>query len=137
MAVLSSSRNRRLAAVGVTVLLVAACASSAPPLPADTTSLNRTQSLSLDAFSKEDAARSCEQIAAERHEVESRMQEDNRRIEGNRTRNQVAGYFGALAVVPLVATEGNEAEREEITRLYGRQDTLIKLAAVKGCQTRL
>lgn len=132
----SPSRNRRFAFVGVTVLLVAGCAASAPPLPADTTSINRTQSIALDAFSKQDAALSCDQIAVQLQDLDQQMREANGRIEGNRTQNQVAGYFGSLLFLPLlVATEGNQTEKDEITRLYGRRDTLIKLAAVKECKS--
>lgn len=117
-------------------LLATGCASSAPPLPDDTTSVNRAQTITLDAFSKEDAGLSCDQIAAERQGIDAQMREANGKIEDNRTQNQVAGYFGSMLLVPLAATEGNQAEKDQIKQLYGRQDTLIKLATVKGCKAK-
>lgn len=114
-------------------VLISGCASSAPPLPVDTTSTNRTEIIGLDSFSRADAALSCDQIAAERQDIDNRIRMDNSQIESNRTQNQVAGYLGALFIVPLAATESNQPERDDITRLYGRRDTLIKLAAVKDC----
>lgn len=130
----SNSKNRCLGLAGLSALLVAGCAAPAPPLPTDTTSVNRTQSITLNAFSTDDAALSCDEIATERRVIDKQMRATNGQIEGNRTQNQVAGYFGALLVVPLIATEGNQAERDQITKLYARQDILIKLAAVKSCK---
>jgi hypothetical protein len=45
----------------------------------------------------------------------------------------VAGYFGALFVVPLVATEGNYSDKDIIKAAYARLDTLNKLAVYRGC----
>lgn len=127
------SRANLIARTAFLSVVLAGCATSAPPLPPDTTSVNRTQSLTLDSFAKEDAALSCEQIGAERQQIDQSLRDANGRIEGNRTQNQVAGYFGALILVPLVATDNNDAEKAEITRIYGRRDMLIKLGGVKGC----
>jgi len=57
----------------------------------------------------------------------------SRRIEANRAQNEVAGDFGALLIVPAIAVEGNDADRNEIARLSQPQDTLVQLAAGKGC----
>ncbi len=62
------------------------------------------------------------------------MHADNGKIEGNRTRNQIAGYFGALYLVPLVAMEANDPEKKDLVALYARRDVLIKLNTVKGCR---
>lgn len=131
-----NSKNRYPGLVSLSALLLAGCAAPAPPLPVDTTSVNRTQSITLSAFATDDAALSCEEIATERQDIDKQMRAANARIEGNRTQNQVAGYLGALLVVPLVATESNQAERGQIAKLYARQDILIKLAAAKDCKGR-
>jgi hypothetical protein len=115
--------------------LLAGCAASAPSLPPDTTGLNRQRELRLEEFAKEDAALSCDEIAGQRQTLAAEMRAANERIEANRKQNQVAGYFGALFLVPYVATEGNYAEKDAVTRLYARQDTLIRLATAKGCRT--
>ena len=119
------------AALGL--LLLTGCVGSAPELPPDTTSLNRTKSLSLADFSASDAAMSCDAINAERVANATAIQQANGPIEDNRTRNQVAGYLGALFLVPYLATDNNNAEKEQIRQLYSRHDTLITLAGVKHC----
>lgn len=123
----------------VALLLLAGCVGDAPALPPDTTSVNHTQKLTLADFSKDDAAMSCEAIAAERQKIDATMNADNGRIEGNRGRDQgvmyAAGLFGVVgfaAAAPFVANT-NDPERNDIAHLYQRQDTLIKLAAVKHC----
>jgi hypothetical protein len=109
---------------------------AAPPLPPDVTGSNAGGRPSLSEFSAADTALTCEQIAAERVRISETMAADTARIDGNRTRNQVAGYVGALSLVTLPvlgATEGNYAEKDDIKRLYARHDALIRLAAVKTC----
>lgn len=122
------------------LLAMTGCERAPPDLPADTTSVNHTDSITLADFSKADAALSCDQIADERQQIVATMTNDNSRIESNRTRNEdalyVGGLFGAvglLAAAPF--TDSNDPERSEITNLYQRRDTLIKLAEVKHCPT--
>jgi hypothetical protein len=93
-------------------LFLAGCATVAPPLPPDTTSVDSQRHLSLADFSTQDAGMACVDIAAERSRITAQLDEANANIEANRTRNQVAGYIGA-AVIPLVylATEGNTGTR--------------------------
>lgn len=108
-------------------------------MPPDTTSINRTRALTLEDFTPEARAMSCDQIADERSQIAAAMQNDNDKVAGNRTRNQIAvGFvsFGGLIAAPaLLGADSNTNEKDEITRLYQRQDTLIKLAALKRCQT--
>lgn len=119
----------------VTAVILGGCAGSAPPLPTDTTSANAVAHATLADFSPSDAALSCAQIQSEGTAIEDRMRADNGKIEGNRTRNQIAGYFGALYLVPLVAMEPNDPEKKELVALYARRDVLIKLTTVKACRT--
>ncbi|MGO8915054.1 MAG: hypothetical protein ACLQJR_04020 [Stellaceae bacterium] len=134
---LSSKNDGRGAVLALGLLVLAGCAAPAPPLPPDTTSVNRMQELTLGDFSASDAAMSCDDVAAERRTNAAAMKAANDRIEGNRTQNQVAGYLGALFLVPYLATEGNYAEKDQITQLYQRHDTLIRLASVKHCPMTL
>jgi hypothetical protein len=127
----SSNKGAFLAAIGASLLV--ACAASAPALPPDTTSVNSGKTLTLEDFGASDKALTCEQIGSERQQIADAMQAANGRIEANRTQNQVAGYFGALFLVPYVAPEGTYAAKDQVTKLYARQDTLIKLAGVKRC----
>lgn len=62
------------------------------------------------------------------------MREATHKIEGQRTRNQVVGYFAAVALPPLLlAAEQNQAERDLVRSLYARRDGLLSVAAQKGC----
>jgi hypothetical protein len=115
------------------LLALAGCAAPPPPLPPDTTSVNRMRSLSASDFSAGDIAMSCGDINAERLTNAAAMKAANDRIEGNRTQNQIAGYLGGMLLLPYLATEGNYAEKAEITQLYQRHDTLIELATLKHC----
>ena len=128
----SRERFRIFLTLPILAVLVS-CASSAPPLPEDTTSSNRQHSLSLSDFASNDAAMDCASIREEQSTNNAKIDQDNDVIKSNRRRNEVAGYFAALTIVPLVATESNDTERDDITVLQKRQDTLLKLAAVKKC----
>jgi hypothetical protein len=132
-AVQSSSNKRASRFAAATVLFLAGCATPAPKLPPDTTSVNRNRTLTMADFVEPDRALSCDAIASERRQIADGVAAANARIEANRTKNQVAGYFGGLFIVPALATEGNYAEKDDIVRLSQRKDTLIQLANVKAC----
>jgi len=115
-------------------LFLAGCATAAPPLPADTTGVTSQRHMSLADFSPQDANMACVDIAAERTRITAQLDEANANIQANRTRNEVAGYIGVVAnPLALLATEGNDSDKDAMQRGYARQDTLIKLAQVKGC----
>jgi hypothetical protein len=128
--------NRKLAGFAAAALLWG-CAAPAPALPPDTTSINRSRNLAIEDFTPEARAMNCDDIASERQKIADAFRTANQAIEGNRTRNQIAGYFAALYFVPIVFTENNDAEKDAITKLYERQDMLIKLAALKHCPAPL
>lgn len=115
------------------LLLTAACAGSAPPLPTDTTSDNRQASIKSADFSSGDLAKNCSSIKSELNTNAAAISNNTGAIESNRGRNQAAGYLGAMFIVPLAATESNTQEKEKIAQLESRQDVLRKLAAFKKC----
>ncbi len=128
-----SSRNR---AVVVALLAgsLCACAGSAPSLPPDTTSVDRTRTLDLSSFSSSDAALSCEAIAAERQANAAAMQAANTRIVDDRVRDQVVTYF--VPITGLALDGAHAGDRAEVQRLYARQDTLLQLGNVKKCAAK-
>lgn len=128
-----SSSTRKL--LWAAPLLLAACASSAPPLPVDTTAVNRQRDLTEADFTPEALALSCGQIAEEQAQLRDAMAKANQAIADNRTRNQVAGYFAALLIVPIVAVKGNVAERDSIAKAQERRDQLVQLTRFKSCPT--
>ena len=75
----------------------------------------------------------CTDIALEQNTNTSKINADNRSIEANRQRNETAGYLGGMLILPLVAIQQNDAERDEIAHLQQRQDVLRDLAVVKHC----
>jgi len=119
----------------VSAVLLSACASTAPVLPVDTTSTNRLHDSSLADFQPADQTLSCPDIAAERAKTTEAMRVANANIEANHDHNKATEYLGAfLSPVVLIVAERNDADRAAFSTLYARQDTLIKLAAVKACQ---
>lgn len=108
-----------------------ACAGSAPSLPPDTTSVDRTRTLDLSSFNSNDASLSCAAIADERQTIATAIKETNNRISDDRVRDQVVTYF--VPITGPVLNSTHEADRAEIKCLYARQDTLIQLGNVKKC----
>ena len=120
--------------LAVTLSLVAGCALSAPPLPTDTTSINRARDLTIDDFTPEARAMNCDEIALERRKTADTMQGVTRTLDESRERNLVITRIGVLVFTPLLlAAENNSAEKDQISKLYERQDMLIKLATLKRC----
>ena len=68
-------------------------------------------------------------LAARRQEREVLTAE----IHGNRKRNQTAGYLGALFILPLVAAEGNEAEKTRLDEIQSELDRLFAVRRQKNC----
>src|SRR5262245_13004292 len=81
-------------------LFLGGCASSAPPLPADTTGTTSLHPIAAEDFTPSDAALSCVDIATQRADLKAQMEKANANIAANRQTNQVAGYIGS-AVLPL------------------------------------
>lgn len=113
--------------------VIVGCSTPAPSLPSDTTSTNRQSSLTASDFSVSDLGLSCTSIKNEYQRNKAKIETNNTLINANRQQNQVAGYFGALLLVPLVATEANATQKNEITLLHQRKDVLVKLAGFKKC----
>jgi hypothetical protein len=121
-------------AVALAALLLAGCASPAPPLPFDTTGTTSLKQVSIADFTSADAALSCAEIASERADLGARVAKANANIKENRVRNQVASSVGLLVTsFAYIATEGNYADKDAIKNAYARQDVLEKLALLKGC----
>lgn len=113
--------------------ILTSCATSALTLPSDTTSINKEHDLAYSDFVSSDLALKCSAIQKEYDNNASIIHDENEVILANRKRNEVAGYFGALLIVPLAATESNSSEKATIAKLNKRQDILIKLMAFKRC----
>lgn len=114
-------------------LLLAACATEAPPLPADTTATNRAKEVTLADFRPEDAALACPAIAAQRTELANAITAAHQAVKLNRPHNQVVLYFSGFFLPLAAAAKTNEDEKDLLVRAQDRYDTLTKLAVVKKC----
>lgn len=130
----SSSLNKVWTA-GALALAVACggCSTGAPPLPADTTGLNRTTELKASDFPAEDRALSCEAIQKERTGLRQAMEQANSDIRANSQSNQYATYFSAFLLPTIFAAKTNEEEKNVLVRAQARIDTLNQLHAFKNC----
>ena len=126
----SPSRNSLL--LLLVPVALAACGPSAPPLPPDTTSVNRTQELRREDFNAETLALSCDQLSAERRKVSQAIGRANKQIEASHGANQASAYLMGLGIPSYI--NGNYTERTAIAQLYARQDQLIRLQTLQRCQ---
>lgn len=124
-AVLSSSSTRRWLTAAA-VLLTAACARSAPELPPQSNGGQVT-------LTPVEAAMQCSDIDAAITARRGEREALTATIHGNRQRNQTAGYFGALFILPLVATEGNEAEKRRLDEIQAETDRLFAVRRARSC----
>ncbi len=111
---------------------------AAPPLPPDTTSVNRVHGVTLQEFSLSDQVLSCDALAQEQKDNSDALAANNATIAGDRTQNEVAAYMSDTILMPVAifALKPDSSQRYAVTRLYARQDTLASLARVKSCSDR-
>ncbi len=127
------SSRALLCALGLAAALTA-CARSAPDLPTDFGSVNATKRLQASDFTKVDLAKSCADIAQEREDLDRRNHLAEAEIKADRTQNQVAGYFAALFILPVVAVDTNEKQVALLDSNQARIDQLLRLSRFKECR---
>jgi hypothetical protein len=113
-------------AAALLMLLAAACARNAPDLPADI-------AVDTPRLSLAEQAMSCDAADAMLAELQNERTVMTGMIEGNRRKNQTAGYLGALFLVPLVAIEQNEAEKRRLDEIQTELDRLYVVRRAKAC----
>lgn len=114
--------------------LLAGCTRGAPDLPPDTSSVNAERQLSEADFSSEDLSLTCADLYREQDAIAAEAETYNASIEGNRQKNQVAGYIAGVVFLPaIVATEHNDAEKADLDRLQERFDLVQGLKRIKNC----
>jgi len=130
------SRNNLFGLVTLSAFL-AGCASPAPPLPPDTTSVDRVRTDTLADFSTADRALTCLDISAEKAETKDEINIAQGLIYSNQAPNEATlELLGpAFVVLPgLLPVRENERERADISADYARLDILIRLGKVKACK---
>lgn len=108
------------------ILILAACARSAPELP-DAKRLNAIAQTSQHISSD------CPSILNKISDLESENRQLEYIIESNRGRNQAAGYFGALFLFPIVAAENNSSEKGRLDKIQNQLDELRAVGNSKYC----
>lgn len=107
-------------------VLLAGCARSAPPLPDDAPS-----DIQLTAT---EAALSCPQVHDNMKEIAESAKAYGAVIRDDRTSNQIAGYFGALFIIPLAGVQMNSDAVKQLNILQSRWDRWIDVARAKQCK---
>ncbi len=115
------------------VFLLGGCAGSAAPLPKDRATSTKAEIEAQLGITPTDRQMTCGQIAKERTDIAQSTAALEQKIQGNRSRNQVAGYFAYLFLVPVVAIENDTEAKEELSRLQMRRDQLNYLKAEANC----
>ena len=117
---------------------IAGCATSARNLPPDYSSIDSKERLNIDDFDTAAIELTCSQIAEELIILESDYAFQMQDIKGKRYQNQVAGYLGAIFILPaLLATDNSAEAKVKIENINRAKDQLYKLRAFKKCPSNL
>ena len=115
------------------LLFLLGCARSAPNLPESRIGKTDAEIQKLLNINEADLAIACPALNAELGEVETQIENNELVIKGARTKNQVAGYFGVLFLIPLIGTDNNDAAKVNLEKLQVRKDQIFYLQDRNGC----
>ena len=128
----------KLISCSVVFFTLVACATNAPELPPDYSSVDTKQRLNIDEFDTETAELTCEQIRAELKELNSEHATEARDITQKRGSNQTIGYIGSVFFLPIVlASDSSVQAKEKIANIHRAKDKLYKLQSFKKCPSRV
>ena len=112
-------------------LLLLGCATDAPPLPPDTSSINSSgQRRSLTA---QEQALSCDALKRMKADADRSIDEVHHHVQGHRQRDQALAYFGTLLFVPLLAASKPNEEATQLSDLYSARDRVLVVESAKRC----
>ncbi|WP_282607483.1 hypothetical protein [Pelagibius sp. Alg239-R121] len=118
----------------IACLGLAACARSAPELPADYASVNPQAELSEADFDQADLKATCGEIAAEKAGINNRYGVLERQITSTRKEEQTAGYLSGVLFPPAaLAIDRKEEEKARLDEMQARLDKLGALSRLKTC----
>lgn len=113
---------------------IAGCATGARNLPPDYSSIDAKKRLNVDDFDASAIELTCAQIDEELKILESDYALEAQDIAGKRHQNQVAGYLGAIFILPaLLATDNSAEAKLKIENINRAKDQLYRLRAFKKC----
>lgn len=106
--------------------MLAACAREAPDLPPQATP-------GSVVLTSGEVAQSCADVDTMIASLRDERNVETAKIKANRRHNQVAGYLGALFIVPIVVAEHNQAEKERLDEIQAQLDHLTTVRRAKDC----
>ena len=111
------------------------CATPAPPLPVDTTSVNTSHPLTAADFTQQDLALSCVDVMAEKAQADAVTADLDASIQANRVVVRGGAPMGRFIVYgPItVSKENPKSTFDSLNLQIARRDTLTKLAIFKRC----
>ncbi len=80
-----------------------------------------------------EAAASCQDVGLTLRTIADDAKGYGANIRNDRSSNQVAGYFGALFIIPLIGVQHNTEEKRQLDVLQTRWDRWIDVAKSKQC----
>lgn len=134
-----SRKARRVGALAgraawlASLVVLIGCAGGAPPLPPDTMSVDSVRRSTTADFVPADLALSCRQIALQRSQNYDAIELDLHAAQQISPNNEAAMYAGGFFPPAYLFVKDDKPINDQVQLLYGRNDTLVKLAAVKSC----
>lgn len=107
-------------------LILTACARPAPEIPSNSYFDQMASASSYSGANCQDLVNRLAILDIEKRNLETI-------IASNRQKNQVAGYFGGLFIVPAMAAEHNLEEKARLDKIQQEQDELRAVASKIEC----
>ncbi len=110
------------------------CARSAPDLPVTRANKSDAEILKLLHINEADLIMKCPELGSALLKVNEAIDDNELVIKGDRRKNQIVGYLGALFILPVIGAENNGEAKENLENLQVRKDQLYYLKSRKDCK---
>ncbi|MBO0334091.1 hypothetical protein J0X12_10720 [Sneathiella sp. CAU 1612] len=118
----------------LTLLLLVGCARSAPDLPISRANKSDAEIIKTLNIDEDDLSKVCEELDSELTKVNEAIEDNELVIKGDRVKNQIVGYLGALFIFPAFGADNNDEAKENLSNLQFRKDQLYYLKSRKSCK---
>ena len=124
--------SNKLVVTGL-VLLLAACARSAPDMPKTILQGDGTPKNAIEQFDSNEKKLSCKEIDTKLADIREQTSKIEQTIQSRRGDNQAAVYFGAFFPPAYLAANDNDEEMEALDEHQKSKDLYIALKSAKRC----